>query len=406
MVNGELRLNNLNYDDPNPGVQRAMDLTGGISCAKLSFDFHTSDRVSVADTISVEISSDGGENFIILDTIDYVSGAESGQRTYNIAPFATSETVIRVRVGQFYGLDGHYFYLDNLQVSYSFGPEVPRCNTQIVGDDFQAYPYTYANNSGSRNWLDAWQEIGESDGPLAGDIHITNNIEFGRFLYIWETYTDGSWEPEGGVWRTADLSGASKATLSFLYSRTSMMAGDVLAVEASPDGGTTWSEVGRIAGKGTSNVSVSDYGWRYAEFDISPLISTNTGVRLVSNFVHDDYWDSIYIDDVKITFDDPCSAMPPNTYLETLGVPQVWDMGIDGSGVTVAVVDSGVAMDDDFSAYPVNRVQNACPYSWVSTPARIPNRIFMDMAPTSPGSSAVMEPNPMGITKASLPVST
>ena len=349
IVNGELRLNNLNYDDPNPGVQRAVDLTGGISCARLSFDFRTSYRVSIADTISIEISPDGGANFIILDTLDYIDGAVSDYRTYDITPFATPDTVIRVRVGKFYGLDQHYFYLDNLQISYTFGPEVPYCNTQTVGDDFQAYPATYANNTGSRNWLTPWQEISESDGPLAGDIHIANNVEYGRFLYMWETYTDGSWEPQDGVWRMADLSGASEAKLSFLYSRGTMMADDYVSVEASVDGGTSWAEVGRINGEGTSNVSVSDYGWRYAEFDISPFIATNTAVRLATQFVHDDYYDTIYFDDVKITFNDPCSAMPANTYLDTLRVPQVWDMGLDGSGITVAVVDSGISLDDDFS---------------------------------------------------------
>jgi serine protease AprX len=347
--NGELRLNNLNYGDPNPGIQRAVDLTGGISCARLSFDFRTSYRVSVADTIAIEISSDGGDNFIILDTIDYISGAVSDYKTYDISPFATSNTVIRIRVGKFYGLDDHYFYLDNLQISYTFGPEVPHCNNQTVGDDFQAYPYTYDNNIGSRNWLTPWQEIGENDGPNAGDIHFSTSAEFGRFLYMWETYTDGVWDPEAGVWRTADLSGASEAKLSFLYRRSTMMADDYLAVEASPDGGATWNEVGRITGEGTSNVSVSDYGWRFAEFDISPYITTNTGVRLVTQFVHDDYFDTIYIDDVQINFNDLCSAMPPNTYLDTLRVPQVWDLGLDGSGVTVAVIDSGIALDDDFS---------------------------------------------------------
>ena len=171
---------------PTQASNAPLDLTGGIACARLSFDFRTSYPVSVADSIAVEISTDGGENFIILDSIDYISGAVSEHRSYDIASFAAPETVIRIRVGKFYGLDGHYFYLDNLQVSYSFGPEVPHCNTQTVGDDFQAYPSTYANNTGSRNWLTPWQEIGESDGPLAGDIHISNNVEYGRFLYIWK----------------------------------------------------------------------------------------------------------------------------------------------------------------------------------------------------------------------------
>ncbi len=352
VVNGELSLHNLNYDDPNPGVQRAVDFTGSIACAKLSFDFHTSSQVGIADSIAVEISPDGGANFIILDTIDWIDGAVSDSRVYDITPFATPETVIRIRVEQFYGLDGREFFADNIQVSYSFGPEVPRCNVQTVADGFQAYPYTYENNSGTRNWLTPWVEVGENDGPISGDVSIVNDTAFGRVLKIWETYTDGSWDAVDGIWRTADISGASSARLSFLYSRTSMTADDYLSVEASTDGGATWDEVGRVAGGGTSNVSTSDEGWRYAEFDLSDFISTNTGIRLASNFVHDDYWDKFYISDVKITFDDPCSDMPPNTYLETLGVPQVWDMGIDGSGVTVAVIDSGIAMDDDFSTVP------------------------------------------------------
>jgi serine protease AprX len=351
IVNGELRLNNNNYDDPNPGVQRSLDLTGGISCAMLSFDFRTSYRVSVADTIAIEISEDGGANFIILDTIDYVSGSTSGSRSYNIAPFATANTVVRIRVGKFYGLDEHYFYLDNLSISYTFGPEVPRCNVQTVSDDFQAYPVSYESNLGTRNWLTPWIEVGENDGPLAGDIYLSN-FEGSRRLHFWETYSDGSWDPIAGIMRSVDLSGSSESRLSFLYSRSTMMEDDYIAIEASTNGGASWAEVGRISGKGTSNISVSDYGWRYAEFDLTPFISTNTQIRFLHNFVHDDYYDTFWMDDVLITFDDPCSDMPPNTYLDTLNVPQVWDMGYDGSGITVAVVDSGIALDDDFSDLP------------------------------------------------------
>jgi serine protease AprX len=318
----------------------------------LSFDFRTSSRVSVADTIAIEISDDGGASFVILDTIDYISGATSGHRTYNIAPFATPDTVIRIRVGKFYGLDEHYFYLDNLTISYSFGPEVPRCNIQDVRDNFELYPASYDNNLGSRNWLTPWVEVGESDGPAAGDTYIAS-YEGGRRLHFWETYTDGSWDPIAGVMRSVDLSGSSEARLSFLYSRSTMMEDDYIAIEASTDGGSLWNEVGRISGQGTSNISVSDYGWRYAEFDLTPFIATNTQIRFLHNFVHDDYFDIFWMDDVAITFDDPCSGMPPNTYLDTLNVPQVWDMGYDGSGITVAVVDSGIALDDDFSVSPI-----------------------------------------------------
>ena len=37
-----------------------------------------------------------------------------------------------------------------------------------------------------------------------------------------------------------------------------------------------------------------------------------------------------------------------NTYLDTLGVRDVWAMGYNGSGVSVAVIDSGIAQHQDF----------------------------------------------------------
>ncbi len=39
---------------------------------------------------------------------------------------------------------------------------------------------------------------------------------------------------------------------------------------------------------------------------------------------------------------DPCADCPLNYYLDTLGVRQVWEMGFQGQGVAVAVIDSGV----------------------------------------------------------------
>ncbi len=40
---------------------------------------------------------------------------------------------------------------------------------------------------------------------------------------------------------------------------------------------------------------------------------------------------------------------PPNTYLDTLGVHEAWALGLDGSGIGVAVIDSGIQSSDDFS---------------------------------------------------------
>ena len=47
-------------------------------------------------------------------------------------------------------------------------------------------------------------------------------------------------------------------------------------------------------------------------------------------------------------------AGPPtdNFYLDTLGVRNVWNMGLDGSGIGVAIVDSGISTDADWKANP------------------------------------------------------
>ncbi len=40
---------------------------------------------------------------------------------------------------------------------------------------------------------------------------------------------------------------------------------------------------------------------------------------------------------------------PPNYYLDTLGIPSVWKQGVTGKGIGVAIIDSGVVRDADFT---------------------------------------------------------
>jgi serine protease AprX len=348
MVSGELRINNQNYDNTQPRVTRAVDLSRTTS-ATLTFDYRTAYGVDISDGIAVEVSPDNGETWILLDTIENLAGITSGSKSYDISPFANAYTLVRIGVAYFYGLSNEYFYVDNLEIAYTYDGEIPmRANLQTVADDFNAYPYTYSNNSGSLNWLNDWQEVNDDGQPLSGDAHFTN-YEGGRRYTFW-TDAGVPWQPTRGLYRSADLSGAAWAEVSFLYSRGSMDVGDFLYVEASTDGGATWTEVGHVEGKGTQAIAGSDKGWMYAGFDLSNFISANTAIRLITNFYQNDYYDNIYIDDVTVSFDKPTGATQPNYYLETLNVQPVWDLGYDGAGVTVAVVDSGVALDYDFSS--------------------------------------------------------
>jgi serine protease AprX len=44
----------------------------------------------------------------------------------------------------------------------------------------------------------------------------------------------------------------------------------------------------------------------------------------------------------------PEVILQPNFYLDTIGVPPVWDMGYTGAGIGIAVIDSGISTDSDF----------------------------------------------------------
>jgi len=50
--------------------------------------------------------------------------------------------------------------------------------------------------------------------------------------------------------------------------------------------------------------------------------------------------------------DQPVEPLPENYFLDTLGVRQVWDMGYHGEGIGVAVIDSGIFTDRDFTITP------------------------------------------------------
>ena len=142
MLDGELRISNQNYDNTQPRATRAVALSW-VTSAKVSFDYRTASGVDISDGIAVEVSPDGGASWVLLDTIENLSGVTSGSVSYDITPFATADSLIRVGVAYFYGLDNEYFYVDNLEVAYTFDGEVPmRFNLASVADNFNQYPYS------------------------------------------------------------------------------------------------------------------------------------------------------------------------------------------------------------------------------------------------------------------------
>jgi len=135
------------------------------------------------------------------------------------------------------------------------------CNGPF-GDTFDAVNY----GGGTANWATNWQETGESTSPSGGDIRIANDI--GNYQLL--VRDDGQ-----TVWREAELSSGTSATLSFDYRRQNLSGtGDYVAVEVSYDGGTNWAELARFTGTATD----SSYTNTSYPLDAGQL-STNTRIR-------------------------------------------------------------------------------------------------------------------------------
>jgi serine protease AprX len=197
-----------------------------------------------------------------------------------------------------------------------------------VRDEFSAV--SYSNDNGTQSWAGSWAESGDDGMPGSGWVKIAN----------------GSLQLRNGnrsLTRQVNLAGAVSATLSFQYLRSSFDdAGDYVAVEASADDGSTWTELARFAGPGT------DIAWQTASVSLASHRAANTQIRFVASGGLG-WWDALYVDNVQIEY------TGASQFTAAVRADQVW-ANLQGQGVTVAVVDSGIADHPDFQSGGGSRI--------------------------------------------------
>ncbi len=192
-----------------------------------------------------------------------------------------------------------------------------------VRDNFETG--SFANNNGSHRWYGDWVEQNDNNSPYDGKVSIGWFERGGHRMII---------GGNGAIYRRAATpSNASSVTLKLNYSRGNLDAGEYLAVQASANGGSTWTEVGRINGAG------NDYGFTARSFDITAYRGRNTAVRFVGSMSGAFPGDYVDLDDVEITYN--------TTYGEGDPVPvdvntkKLHAAGIRGREIGVAVIDTG-----------------------------------------------------------------
>ncbi len=255
-------------DQPNtggyPSAARQVDLSGTQN-ATLSFKFLTSSGVDPSDAVTVEVSSDGGATWSTLEVITNIHGAVTQARDYDISAFASSETQIRFRVTKYYGGSNEFFCLKFVEISTDCA-NGSSCQDSAVRDNFNAV--SFGNNDGPDNWSADWIENDPENngkGPWNGQVQINNS------RLVMDDYFDTGYYPS--VARQADLSGVTSATLHYIYLTTSGVdSHDEVLVEASSNGGSTWTVVDVISG-------ITGAVTKPRSIDISAFASGETQVR-------------------------------------------------------------------------------------------------------------------------------
>jgi subtilisin family serine protease len=155
---------------------------------------------------------------------------------------------------------------------------------ETVADQFNFV--SYSGNDGSQNWSNDWLEIGESDGPSAGNVRVVNSVE-SYALRIGRSIKGR------GLAREVDLSSATFAILTLDWWRGGSYYSNNTTVDISGDGGATWTTL-LIIPDGYNT------GMHGESFDISTYIAPDTRIRFITNDQGTGY---IYFDNIQIEYD-------------------------------------------------------------------------------------------------------
>lgn len=198
-----------------------------------------------------------------------------------------------------------------------------------VADQFDSQAFDL--NSGTANWTTDWVEDENGDyasSPTTGEIQIRTDpsvSDTGFRLFLSDDDSEAG--AADTIQRSADLSGASSATLTFDYRRqiNSGDLADVVKIWASTDG-INFTQIGQIGATGSG--TFIDQTYQHFSVDLTGYISPTTTVRFSIDDGADDT-DWFYIDNVKIDY----SANP--TYVE------------GGSAVSIAPVGASIKDADN-----------------------------------------------------------
>jgi molybdate-binding protein len=192
-----------------------------------------------------------------------------------------------------------------------------------VRDNFESQ--SFSNNDGTHRWYGDWVEPGDDGTPWGGNAIIGwQDRGSGRMIL----------QMNGSIWRRAATpSNSPNVTLKFKSLRNSLEYGEYVSVQASGNGGSTWTEVGRLAGP------ANDIYFQNQSYNITAFRGRNTAIRFVASMNSRFGDDNVDIDDLEISYTTTYGegdALPVDVNAKDLHA-----QGVKGRDVGVAVIDTG-----------------------------------------------------------------
>jgi serine protease AprX len=192
-----------------------------------------------------------------------------------------------------------------------------------VRDNFETG--SFANNDGTHRWYGDWVEQGDDNSPWGGNAIIGwQDRGSGRLIL----------QMNGTIYRRAATPSSSPSvTLKFKSLRNGLEYGEYVSVQASGNGGATWSEVGRLAGPANDSV------FQNQSYNITAFRGRNTAIRFVASMNSRFGDDNVDIDDLEIAYTTNFGEGDPVPV--DVNASDLHAAGIKGRDVGVAVIDTG-----------------------------------------------------------------
>ncbi len=187
-----------------------------------------------------------------------------------------------------------------------------------VSDSGSTNTFSFRSDFNEQEYGSSWLEIGENDGPQAGDVAVTNFLG-GAFTGL------RIQDAENGIQGQFDLSESSSAVLSFGYRRKGFKTEtDAITIEVSRDG-SSWTELDRLVGPAT------DPNLMFASYDLSSFVGGEFSLRFVSP-THLTAESKFYLDYVQIEYQTAVSERETIEFTHQVMLPIVMTSGNAAAG--------------------------------------------------------------------------